>query len=366
MSLTSYQRYQLKKFLKQIEQYRGRGTELVSVYVPQGYDLNKIINHLQQEQGTATNIKSSQTRNNVISALERMIQHLRIYKKTPPNGLCAFSGNVAEKLGSQDVKVWSIEPPLPLKTRIYRCDKAFITEPLADMMDVKEVYGLVVMDRRDAAIALLKGKAIVPLLKTHSEVPGKMRAGGQSAARFAQNRMLATKAHFKKVADYMTHQFLPLGESLKGLIIGGPGHTKNELVDGSFITGDLKKKIIAVKDITYTDESGLNELVDASQDVLAKEELATEKKVMTQFLTHLARKPGMVTYGEVEVKKALEQGAVDTLLLSEILDDDVIDTFEAIAQQFGTDVIIVSTDTREGAQLRDIGKYGAILRYEMV
>ena len=59
---------------------------------------------------------------------------------------------------------------------------------LRDMLDIKEVYGLVVVDRRDAAIAYLKGKTIVPLLKTHSEVPGKTKAGGQSAARFCSLR----------------------------------------------------------------------------------------------------------------------------------------------------------------------------------
>jgi len=108
-----------------------------------------------------------------------MIQHLRVIGKTPPNGLAVFSGNVAKREGQQDFQVWSVEPPVPLKTRIYRCDKEFVLDILKDMMDTKEVYGLVVMDRRDANIALLKGKAIIPLLKTHSEVPGKFKAGGQ-------------------------------------------------------------------------------------------------------------------------------------------------------------------------------------------
>jgi len=179
MSITESQRFHLKKSIKELEGYRGRHTELVSVYVPQDYDLNKIVNHLAQEQGTAANIKSSATRKNVTDALERMIQHLRLFKKTPPNGLVVFSGNVAEREGTQDFRVWSIEPPIPLKTRIYRCDKEFVLDILRDMLDIKEVYGLVVMDRRDANIALLKGKTIIPLVKTHSEVPGKFKAGGQ-------------------------------------------------------------------------------------------------------------------------------------------------------------------------------------------
>ena len=73
-----------------------------------------------------SNIKSTSTRKNVVDALEKMIQHLRLFKKTPEHGLCVFSGNVAEREGQSDVKVWSVEPPVPLKTRIYRCDKEFV------------------------------------------------------------------------------------------------------------------------------------------------------------------------------------------------------------------------------------------------
>ena len=83
MSLTEIQRFHLKKFIKEIEGFRGRHTELVSVYIPKDYDLNKIINHLAQEQGTAANIKSTSTRKNVTSSLEKMIQHLKLFKRTP-------------------------------------------------------------------------------------------------------------------------------------------------------------------------------------------------------------------------------------------------------------------------------------------
>ena len=99
MTVSSKQRHILKKFIKDLASFKGRHTELVSVYIPQGYDMNKIINHLAQEQGTATNIKSTSTRKNVPDALERMIQHLRLYKKTPEHGLAAFAGNVAEREG---------------------------------------------------------------------------------------------------------------------------------------------------------------------------------------------------------------------------------------------------------------------------
>ncbi len=364
MSLTEAQRFHLKKFIKELEKFRGRHTELVSVYIPQDYDLNKIINHLSQEQGTASNIKSSATRKNVTDALERMIQHLKLFKRTPPNGLVVFSGNVAEREGQQDFKVWSIEPPVPLKTRIYRCDKEFVLDILRDMLEAKEVYGLVVMDRRDANIALLKGKTIIPIVKTHSEVPGKFKAGGQSAMRFSRLIEGAAKDHYKKVAEYMKEAFLNM-EGLKGIIVGGPGPTKYDLVEGDYITNEVKKKIIAIKDLSYTGEFGLEELLEKSQDVLAQEDVVEEKKIVNKFLEMLATKQNMVAYGEADVMSKIKMGVVDKVLLSEDLPDEKIEEFEAAAKPVGTEIRIISTQTREGAQLRDLGKVAAILRYEV-
>ncbi len=363
MSITAHEKFNLKKFIKELESHKAAHTEFVTVYVPSGYDLTKIMQHLAQEQGTASNIKSASTRKNVIDALERMIQHLRVVGRTPPNGLAVFSGNVLAREGKSDVRVWSIEPPVPLKMRLYKCEKNFDLDILREMLEAKEVYGLVVIDARDAMLALLKGKMIVPLTKTHSHVPGKFKAGGQSAVRFQRNREIAVKDHFGKVAELMKEQFFTL-DGLKGIIIGGPGPTKYEFVDSGLITADLKKKILGIKDLSYTEEFGLEELVDKSQDILAEEEIAGEKKIVGRFLELLATKPNIVAYGEVEVRRMLEMGAVETLLLSEALPDDKLEEFESIAKRFGTTVMIISTETREGAQLKDLGKYGAILRYE--
>ena len=357
------QRFELRKFIKELESYRGAHTELVTVYIPAGYELSKIMTHISQEQGTAVHIKSKQTRDNVIAALEKMIQHLKLFKRTPPNGLAIFAGNIAEREGQQDVKVWSIEPPIPLGQRLYRCDKTFVVDVLKDIVEERAIYGLVVMDRRDATIALLKGKTIIPIRKTHSEVPGKTRAGGQSAQRFERLREGAKKEHFKKIADYMKDEFLKIKE-LKGIILGGPGVTVNDFLNKDYLTGDVKKKIIATKDLSYTGEFGLQELLDKSADVLASEEITEEKEIMQKFFSLLATKESTVTYGEVEVMKVLEAGAVEILLLSEALEDATIEEFEKKALDFGTEVKLISEETREGAQLREMGKIAAILRYE--
>ncbi len=364
MTLSAKDKFHLKQFIKELSGYRGRHTELVSVYVPAGYELSSIINHLQEEQGTAGNIKSKQTRTNVQDALERMIQHLKLIPRTPPNGLAAFSGNVAEREGQSDVRVWSIEPPLPMNQRLYRCDKEFILDPLIEMTEDDSVYGLVVMDRRDAMIGLLKGKKIVPLRKTHSEVPGKTRAGGQSSVRFARLREGATKEHYKKVAAYMKDEFLAMPD-LKGIILGGPGTTVNDFMNKDYLTGDVKKKIIGTKDLSYTGEFGLQELLEKSEDLLANEDVAAEKKLMQRFFHELSKDTGLAAYGKQEVMDALRMGAVDVVLLSETLDDQLIASFEDAAEPVGSRVEIISTETREGAQLKEMGGIAAILRYQV-
>jgi len=81
--------------------------------------------------------------------------------------------------GQTDLQIWAIEPPLPLKIRLYRCDKEFVLDPLKTMMEVDEVFALLVMDRKEVTIGLLEGKRIEVIQKMTSGIPGKVRAGGQ-------------------------------------------------------------------------------------------------------------------------------------------------------------------------------------------
>ncbi|MDI6806273.1 MAG: LAGLIDADG family homing endonuclease [Candidatus Aenigmarchaeota archaeon] len=172
------EKLKLRKLLKELEKIKGRHTELVSVYVPAGFNLVEIINQLTQEKSTAQNIKSKTTRKNVLDALEKIISHLKLFKQTPANGLIVFCGNVSEVEGKTDIRLWSLEPPERMSTKMYWCDQVFVLEPLEEMIKEKEVYGLVVLDTREANIGLLKGKAIEPLKHLVSTVPSKTVKGG--------------------------------------------------------------------------------------------------------------------------------------------------------------------------------------------
>ena len=358
------QAYKLRKLVNELKSKQGRHTELVSVYIPSGYNLNNVLNQLANEQGTASNIKSKSTRKNVTDALERAIQNLRLFKQTPDNGLALFSGNVSEREGVQDLQIWSVEPPEPIKTRIYQCDQKFVTEPLEDLIIPKDVYGLIAIDNKTATIATLKGDNYSIVKKLTSGYSGKHRAGGQSQRRF--ERVIREQSHeFKvKVGGKATDSFLQDVQNLKGIVIGGPAGTKNDFVDGDYLHHELKKKIIAVKDITYTDESGIRELVDKSQDVLAEVQMVHQKSLIQRFMKGLIH-DGNIAYGN-DIKNALDAGAVETLLISENLPEEEIDSLYDAAKATNAGVEIVSDIFEEGFQLwNTFGGKAALLRFKI-
>lgn len=360
--LDSKKKYKLKKFISHLKSIRGRHTELVSVYIPQDAELIKMIQHLEQEQGTASNIKDKKTRTHVQESLERLIRHLRLFKKTPENGLAAFAGNISESESKTDIEIFSIEPPLPIKTRIYRCDQTFLLDLLEDQLEHTDAFGLIAMDKREATIGLLRGSSVIVVANLTSGVPGKYKTGGQSSARFARLREEAAHDFYKRIAEVVNKEFLGKKE-IKGILIGGPGHTKNEFADGDYLNNEIKVKILGISDITYTDEFGLQDLVEKSKEFISQQTITKEKELLTKFFEFLGREPGKVVYGENDTKNALNNGMVEILIISEDIEESLADELENIAAQFGTTTELVSTSTQEGKQFKSLGGVGAILRY---
>jgi len=414
MTADSLRRYQFKRLLDDLASKRGRGTELISVYVTPGFDLNKVVQQLRDEQGTAANIKSKTTRKNVIGALERIIQFFRIYieahRRPPSNGMAIFCGNVAGREDVAKIQLYWIEPPEPITIRMYRCDQEFVIDPLREMLQVKEIIGLLVLDRREAMLATLRGKHVDIIRTLTSGVPGKHRHGGQSARRFERLIEIAAHEFMKRIAEATNEVFYQLPD-LRTIIVGGPGPTKDEFLKGDLLRDDVKKKIGGVIDTGYTNEQGIKELVNKSREVLADLEIMKEKSLMQRFMTELVAGEGRVTYGEAEVRRHLQQGAVELLLISEALrrsralarcqacghelqetvenievykrqlngkkcpncgeiklqlieSKDMVQELCELADKFGTKVEFISTETEEGKQLWAAFKgMAAILRF---
>lgn len=527
-------KFALKKIVKQLGSIKGRHTELVTVYIPADYSLHETLSQLRSEQSTADNIKSKPVRKNVTTALEKIMRYIQLYKKTPENGLALFCGNVSTTEARTIIELWAIEPPEPIKTKMYWCDQRFVMDPLQEMIAEKEIYGIINLDKSEASVALLVGKKIDTIFHKESIVPGKTRAGGQCFVKGtkvncisgdmpiedvkigdavisydASNRKLVfgrVKRKFKKgvrkiytittdiqkirttaehmffvsnrsyfkekdAADLSVGEFLvfvdngkiketkilsieketknfpvfdisvkkyenyiansllvhnssarfsriregllndwlkEVGEAANkiftehrevlGIILSGPGPIKDMFLKEDYLFADVKKNIIGTVDTSYTGQHGLEETLERGEELLKELGVTKEKVLLQKFLNELQKPHSLAVYGFSEVLRALEIGAVDTIIVSESVElkireyqdakgnikliawkpgvvapaeekmlgeMDVIEYFEEKSKNFGSKLVVVSSDTREGLQFLHLAGIGAFLRYNI-
>jgi peptide chain release factor subunit 1 len=310
-------RLRAQRMLEQLENLQGRGTELVSVYVPPGKQVSEVMNDLRNEWGTAVNIKSKTTRKNVQDALTKVMERLKLFKTIPPTGVAIFAGNIASnQLGVGDMQTFVIVPPEPISIYYYRCEHQFLLDPLFNMLTAKDVYGLVVIDSKEAIFGFLKGNRTEIIKEYSSGVQGKTRAGGQSSRRYERLRDMHLNEWYIRLGGYFTEHFRGV-PGLKGMIVGGPGPTKEDFINGNYLHYELKDKVLAQIDTGYTGPEGIKELVNRSRDIMKDARYYEERKNVQEFLKHLGADDGLGTYGEQEIFQALKGQNVQLLLISE-------------------------------------------------
>ena len=313
----SFQRYKLKQLLEALAEKRGLHTSLITLLIPPDRLMSDVIGKLRQEAATAVNIKSKTTRKNVLDALQTIIGRLSLIPEPPENGLAVFCGAITQGgPGSEKIEVYIFEPPEPVGVFIYQCAAEFWLDPLRGMLMAKDSYGLISIDRSGAALAVLRGTHLQISKTIKSFIHGKHRAGGQSQRRF--ERLIEQAAHefLTKVGEVSREVFEELPD-LQGIVIGGPGFTKQVFAEKGYLVSSLQDKVLAVFDTAYSGEEGIRALVEKSDEVLRNQRLVQEKRIVQRFLGELARDSGKATYGERSIRDALARGAVDTILISE-------------------------------------------------
>lgn len=406
--------YKIRKTLDELSQKSGRGTELITVYIPKGKQLHEIIGSLQQEQGTADNIKSDLTRTHVVDSLGKVIQRLKLYKKTPDRGLVVFCGALPPEgggpLGSETVRAWEIEPPKDLNQYLYRCDDHFHVDILKDMLKDDNLIGFLAIDAKDAGWGLLHGDKIEVLAQTGSGVAGKHRQGGQSAKRFQKLREMELSYYYNRVAGTTREYFIDI-YPIKGLVVSGPGPTKEDFINGGYLEYRLQDMIIATIDSSYSGGEGIREAFAKSSDILSDFRMVEEKRLVDDLFREINSHSGLGTYGMKEVIGLLKNNVAKTVIITddtgmyrvegrcgrcgniqeEILEtaqvipkktelagrpcpgcssmeveatgQDMIDYLELLAAKTGTRLEVVSGKAEHGSMLASLGKVGALLRY---
>ncbi len=346
--------YKIKKLLSNLSSKRGRGTELVSLYVPPNKALHEVITNLKDEYGTASNIKSDTTRNHVQDALTRTMQRLKLYKEPPKNGIVIFAGAIAGDgpPGSEPIEVYEIIPHEAVQTYLYRCDDHFHLEHLREMIREKKAIGILSIDASESGIGIVSGDRVDVIKVLTSGVAGKHRAGGQSARRFERLREMELTGYYHRIADHAKKIFLD-DYAVQGVIIGGPGPTKSNFLKEEYLDYRLQNNVLAVLDTGYSGEEGVRETLERSADILQGVRLMEEKRLVQNFLREVNKSQGLAIYGLKDVEDALLKAAADTVL---VVDDIGMTRLRVICKHCGKDEVkIVGRDTYMEEKQKIIG-----------
>ena len=406
--------YKIRKMIQKISKISGRGTELITVYIPKNKQLHEVITNLREEQGTADNIKSDLTRTHVVDSLSKVIQRLKLYKKTPKRGLVIFCGALQREEGgppgSEVIKIFEIDPPKDLKTFLYRCDDHFHVDILKDMLKDDNLIGFLAIDAKDAGWGILHNDKIQVLKETSSGVAGKHRQGGQSAKRFQKLREMELGYYFNRVAQITREYFIDI-YPIKGLIISGPGPTKEEFVNENYLEYRLQDMIITTIDASYAGSEGIREAFEKSSEILSKFRLVEEKQIVEKLFKQINSNSGLGVYGLNEIINYLKNNVVDTIIITDTIglyriesecnrchypqekiieqakviqtktelanspcsscksldivvsEQDIVDYLSLLGAKLGTKIEVISGVSEHGSMVSNLGNVGAILRY---
>ncbi len=309
--------YKIRKLLTELSTKEGRGTELVTLYVPSKKALHEVISTLREEWGTASNIKSDTTRVHVQDSLTKTMQRLKLYKKTPENGIALFCGALPTNgLGSEEVKVFEIHPHKPIQTFLYRCDDHFHLDILKNMLRQEKTIGILSVDTSEAGLGIVSGETLEIADVITSGVSGKHRAGGQSARRFERLRDMELNQFYHRVADHAVKIFLE-DHKISGLIVAGPGPTKDEFLKSELLHYQLRNMIRVTVDTAYSGAEGVRETLQKAEEVVEDMRIIEERKLIQRFLREINAKEPMVVYGIAPVLKAIERVNIQTVLVSD-------------------------------------------------
>jgi len=346
--------YELRSLLDDLDAVDGRGTWHISLYCRPDRALSQVSNEIRSEYAEAENIKSDDTRKKVQDSLGKIKSALGQMPEMPENGLVLFSSPAT-------VHVLD-DLPFEVQENLYHCGKGFQTETLKERLQRGGDYGLLVLEKGEATLGKLAGERVITLTNTESNVMGKTQAGGQSQQRFERERERQKHEFFQEVAEKAKNAFV--GEDISGFVVGGTNHTVSDFTSNDYLHYELEEDLIGPYNVEYANEQGLNQLVGKASDAIDEEETKEARQVVADFFDAL--RSDDAEYGTIPVKQAIEYGAVDTLILTTEVNRGEIETFEKLARNYGTDVVVVETSFEKAEMFQNMtGGVGALLRFQV-
>ncbi|KAL7117344.1 hypothetical protein ACP275_03G066400 [Erythranthe tilingii] len=392
--------WKVKKLIKALESARGNGTSMISLIIPPGDQISRVTKMLAEEFGTASNIKSRVNRQSVLGAITSAQSRLKLYSKVPPNGLVLYTGTILTDDGKEKKVNFDFTPFRPINASLYLCDNKFHTEPLTRLLESDDKYGFIVIDGNGTLFGTLTGNSRQVLHKFTIDLPKKHGRGGQSAVRFGRLRMEKRHNYVRKVAELATQLYIDPATNqanVSGLILAGSADFKTELSQSDMFDPRLGAKVVKLVDVSYGGETGFNQAIELSAEILSDVKFVQEKRLIGKFFDEISQDSGKYVFGVEDTIKALEMGAVEVLIVWENLDvnrylfknrstdeivvkyfDDkdaelevqeempLVEWFANEYINFGCSIEFVTNRSQEGSQFcKGFGGIGGILRYQV-
>ncbi|KAI0032352.1 peptide chain release factor eRF/aRF subunit 1 [Vararia minispora EC-137] len=338
------QMWKVKKLIKNLDAARGAGTSMISLIIPPKDQISRASAMLTQEYGTASNIKSRVNRQSVLAAITSTQQRLKLYNRVPPNGLVLFVGTILTDEGKEKKVSFDFEPHKPINTSLYLCDNKFHTEALSELLESDSRFGFIVMDGNGTLFGTLAGNTREVIHKFTVDLPKKHGRGGQSALRFSRLRDEKRHNYVRKVAELAVQHFITNDKvNVNGLVLAGSADFKTELSQSDMFDPRLVAKVIKVVDVSYGGENGFNQAIELAAESLANVKFVQEKKLIQKYFDEISQDSGRYCFGIDDTLKALELGAVETLIVWENLDI----TRYVLRNAAGEEIIVHSNKEQE-------------------
>jgi peptide chain release factor subunit 1 len=317
----SVEQWKIKKLVKGLEQARGNGTSMISLIIPPKHQISRMTNKLNEEYGTASNIKSRVNRLSVLWAITSTLTRLKLYNKVPPNGLVIYCGTVVTTEGKEKKVNIDFEPFKPINTSLYLCDNKFHTEPLNELLESDNKFGFIVMDGNGCLFGILCGNSRQVIHKFSVDLPPKHRRGGQSALRFDRLRLEKRRNYIRKVTEMATQLYVTNDKpNITGLVLAGSAAFKSELSNSDMFDQRLSAIVLKIVDVSYGDENGFNQAIQLCADSLANVKFIYEKRLLSRYFSEISQDTNRYCFGISDTLKALQLGAIQILLVYENLE----------------------------------------------
>ncbi|MHA1216346.1 MAG: peptide chain release factor aRF-1 [Candidatus Thorarchaeota archaeon] len=357
----STKRHQLKKKVEELKALQGRHSSFTTLYIPPTKSLTDVISFVRTELAGTDNIKSKTNRKNVADNLTAILSELTKMKQIPENGVAFFFG-IQEEGGSNKTIREIVVPPTPISQFLYICGREFVTDELEEMTKPKSLVVIVLIEGGKLVVGYLRGKHIELVREEDFYIIGKTRAGGQSARRYQRIRDEKMQEFFKHVAKVLADLLLDNIDNVDAIVLGGNTIRAQEFLEKSDLDYRIREKIVdRIIPVSVVDETGLLQAMKEASRILKETEIYAERLAWEKFMESLLRGEKTVTYGEKEVMQALREGRVETVMIVE--DSPLLDQLVEEVDNYGTELMVFSSQTESGAQLKSFGGVAARLRW---